>query len=203
MTRFVAALGLTSLVVAGCAARHAPLTRDEWLAVATRNYPGISESEFYAAAERVFRHADGDDFTITYTDHRMFAARRWTMYAIFAAASGTDLWVLDTTPETTGVHGSVSISRQSGTLVATPVPGGTPGSTQFTNLPQVGAPIAAPSPYELFWARMDYLLGFSDRWMSCADLAAHLKAGDTWGQPEFLCAMNTRRDHDPPPPPIR
>lgn len=54
-----------------------------------------------------------------------------------------------------------------------------------------GMPLNSTAIYDLFWGRMDYLLGRRDEWMTCDEAEARRKAGITYGQLEALCSVTT------------
>ena len=66
------------------------------------------------------------------------------------------------------------------------------GDTAATALPgEGGVPLNSTAIYDLFWGRMDYLLGRRDRWMTCDEAKARRKAGTTYGLLEALCSVTT------------
>ncbi|AEC22239.1 hypothetical protein PT7_P003 (plasmid) [Pusillimonas sp. T7-7] len=51
--------------------------------------------------------------------------------------------------------------------------------------------------YDVFWARMDYLLGKNDKWMTCEEANSRVKAAITWGPNEALCNSFNMKDAAP------
>lgn len=72
--------------------------RARQLAMITRVYPDKKPEEILLAADRIFRLAD-DDYTVSHGPTALQAQRPWMVYMIISAASGTDTWIVETTPE--------------------------------------------------------------------------------------------------------
>lgn len=197
MRWFVAVLLL--LLAPACAARHPQLTREQWLGLTSRDYPGVSEEQVFAAAERIFRHADGDDFQITYAAHEMAATHPWLIYLVVSFTAGTDFWTIRTEPAPEGTRVHVRIGTQTGSVMANPAAGAGATTTTPTATGQVGS----PAIYELFWARMDYMLGRSTKWTTCKDMRDLIHNKVTWGETDQLCSgLTMLGDLGPPPAPL-
>lgn len=183
-------LALPTLVLAGCATVPTPQTRDEWMAIHSRTYPGKTPEEVTAAAEKVLKLAD-HDFRFDYPPGQLIATRPWLVYAVIAAAMGTDYWKVETTPVQGGTKAVVQISRAAGMVTPSPTAYGDV-SVMSSSMP--GQPIQFAPPYEVFWHRVEHQLGLRQDWLSCDDYkhAKRSKAGL-----EVLCSVNT--DDKPPP----
>jgi len=178
--------------ISGCAVQRQPMGRDEWVATTTRAYDGITKERVLQAAERLLRLADGNDFVIAYSDDGFSATRNWLMYAVITAASGTDFWQV--TASTVGATTSVSVrvNLQMQSMMA--IPTGAGGITAAPGL-TTGLAVSGTALYDVFWARMDYLLGRRAEWMTCQTADARVSAGITWGLNEPLCnAFNVNDD---------
>lgn len=179
---------------AGCATKHPTMTREEWLNTTTRHYENKTKEDVFAAAEKLFTLSDGDDYTFQHTDDALFATRQWSMYMIIAAASGTDHWVLTAKETDKGVKATVRASTNSSSIIPM---GTTGGDYSAATTPMAGTPITGNSLYELFWARMDYLLGLRTDWMTCEESDARKKSGETWGWNDPLCNSLNVKDDNP------
>lgn len=181
---------LLGVVLAGCATSRPSMTRDEFLSTTQRVYQGVDEHEFYAAAERLFRLSDEDDTSFAYpSEHAMLVERDWSTYLVLAYAAGTHHWRIETEPAPGGLRGRVYASMAASSVTGAPTGGG--GASAITT-PMTGSMVNTPALYELFWARMDYLLGKSDDWPSCDTWKARLRSDQTYGNIEPLClGMNT------------
>lgn len=190
MTKGNLALTATMVVaLSGCAAQPS-MTREESIAATQRIYEGVNESEFYQAAERLFKLSDEDDTRFSYQgEHAMMAQRSWSLYMVLAAAMGTHSWQIQTEPTDAGLKASAYVSMQAANMTGMPTGGG--GASVMTS-PSMQNVVSTPAIYGLFWARMDYLLGKSQDWPTCDDWEAKVDSGETYGLIEPLClAMNT------------
>jgi hypothetical protein len=148
-------LGLVALFAMGCATTRPQLSREEWLAVTSRTYDGVTKEQVLEAAERLFRLADGDDFVISHTEEGLYATRNWLVYLILAGAMGTDYWQLKAVPTPTGVNVTVYATTQAGSVVPIAV---TTGGWTATTTPMAGTPVIGTAIYDVFWSRMDWCI---------------------------------------------
>lgn len=188
------AITAVAVLLAGCASNQPQMTRDEYLATAQRVYRDKTPDDVFHAAEKLFQLADGNDFQFHYTDDTMTASRRWSVYLVLAAAMGTDVWYVHTKPDGQGTKVSALVSTTSGAVAPMATTGGdwTAGS-----VPSGGSIVPGTAIYDVFWARMDYLLGKSDRWMTCKDADERLKSKAVWGTNEALCNSFNVKDQLP------
>ncbi|MFH0813079.1 MAG: hypothetical protein V2A69_09620 [Pseudomonadota bacterium] len=196
MKRVIVSVVSLCIVFAGCATTKPQLTREEWLDTTTRYYDGVSKDEVLKAAERLFRLADGNDFKIVHAEDELYATRNWLVYVVLAAASGTDYWRVTTKSAQNGVKVSVQVNTQSQTIAPMAT---TSGSWTATTLPMAGTPVQGTAIYDVFWARMDYLLGKRTDWMDCKQAGERVKKGITWGLNEALCNCFNIKDDKPSP----
>lgn len=184
-----------AVLLTGCAAPR-QMTRDEWLSATQRTYPGKSPDEVFKAAEKLFRLADGADFQISYTEDTMTAVRPWSVYLVLAAAAGSDTWLLRATPSPDGTKASIGVSTTTGGMMAPMAT--TNGGASVATLPGYGgAAVQGTAIYDTFWARMDYLLGQTDHWMTCEESDGRVRTGQTWGLNEALCNSFNVEDEFP------
>lgn len=165
-------LGLVSaLLLAGCATTR-QATREEWMALQQRTYVGATDAQVLAAAERVFRLADETDFTFSYTPQGdLIAVRKWMVYAILAAAFGEDTWTVTARFDGAGTQATVELVRMAAGFPAPP--------QRFPTF---------PADLDLFWARVDHILGRTSTWRACEDQADRVKRGELPGRaPDALC----------------
>jgi len=154
-------------MLAGCAAApHQVRDRDDYLAEATRVFPGESRERVLKAAETVLKISDPADFEFRYTLTGFTGLRRYFIYAVLAAANGREKWDFMTEPDPTGLRASVSISEE-GTAT-----GG------YSQNRYEGAMASVPL-YRLFWSRVEYMLGKRPDWVTCDQAAAQLAESNT------------------------
>lgn len=183
--------------ISGCATQQS-LTRDEYLKTTQRVYSDRSPDQVFTAAEKLFRLADGDDFKFAWTDDSMTASRPWSIYLVLAASFGVDNWLVQTKQEADGTHVRVGVTTSASAIAPVVTTGGdwTAGSTP--SLP--GPPIQGTAIYDVFWARLDYLLGKRQSWMTCEEADARVKSKVTWGDNSQLCNSFNMKDNAPDAP---
>jgi hypothetical protein len=156
-----------SIALAGCAAApHQVRDRDDYLAEATRVFPGETRERVLKAAETVLRISDPTDFEFRYTLTGFTGLRRYFIYAVIAAASGREKWEFLTEPDPSGLRASVSISEE----------GTSSGGYSRSNYE--GAMASVPL-YRLFWSRVEYMLNRRPDWVTCEQAAAELQSSNT------------------------
>jgi hypothetical protein len=161
----IVALGVA---LAGCAAApHQVRDRDDYLAEATRVFPGESRERVLKAAETVLRISDPTDFEFRYTLTGFTGLRRYFIYAVLAAASGREKWEFVTEPEPAGLRASVSISEE-----------GTTSGGAYSRNNYEGAMASVPL-YRLFWSRVEYMLNKRPDWVTCEQAGAELQSSNT------------------------
>lgn len=186
------AIFVLSSILAGCAAQRPQMTRDEYLQMTQRTYEGKTPDDVFRAAERLFRLADGDDFQFFHDANSITASRPWLVYIVLAATTGSDTWRVTAVPTEAGVKVAASLNTTMGSILPVPTTG---GDMSVSGMPAGGGNVAGTAIYDVFWARMDYLLGASAAWMTCEEADNRVKAGITWGSNEALCnSFNVKDD---------
>jgi hypothetical protein len=164
--RVFAALG-AAVMLCGCAAPHQIRDRSDFLAEATRTYQNETRERVISAAETVLKISDPNDFEFRHSINGFTGLRRYTVYAVVAAAQGREKWDFSTEPaEPRAVRASVSIS-EAGTAT------GGYSSQRFE-----GAMASVPL-YRLFWNRVDYMLGKRSDWVTCEQAAEEEQSKNT------------------------
>ena len=195
--RRTAAALLIAALLAGCATERPPLSEADWNSMVSRQYPGKSAKEVLDAAEQLWRLAGGKHFTIEHSETGLTATRHWKNYEPMVLVTGVDDWMLDVTEADGSTRAKVSI-RTSQRFTTASLLGMTPATHTG---PRVGGEVQGTSIYDLFWARMDYLLGVRNDWMSCGDSDNRVSSGATWGQNDALCNGLNLADESPKPAP--
>lgn len=162
------ALLVAALIVGGCASTPEPSrpSPTEQEAAATRFYADIDRDRYFAAVEEVFLLADGTDFEFSYNDNgnRLTATREWFAFLIFAAGSGTDTWTVRAVEKDGGIEGTVDAYHH--TIVSD-------GSMYGPK--ESSGDMLTIAAGNLFWDRVDYVLGRRADWPSCDDREEELE----------------------------
>lgn len=190
----LAALAAASL--GGCATQR-QMTREEWIQVTQREYKA-TQGDALKAAEKVFRLSDGDDYDIAYTDDEIKAQRAWIAYFVFGAAVGTDYWSLKA-KQSSADSVVLSLSAVTQGSAVGPMPTTSPGVYAASATPAASSITKGTALYDVFWARMDWMLGTRKDWMDCKTADQRIKAGVTWGVNEALCNSFNVKDMAPVP----
>ena len=191
---------LSAVIVwlAGCSPpMNRPMSRAEWLAATQKTY-SASPDEVLNAAERLFTLADGRDFSFMHTPESLIASRRWSVYMVLALSFGSDHWQVDAAPGPNGTVVRVRVNTSDQPVLPMATSG---GNATVTTMPLSGRPITGTAIYDLFWARLDYLLGERTDWTNCKAAIDKRAAGETWGNIEALCNFANMTDDHPEKPP--
>jgi hypothetical protein len=133
------------------------LTPEEWQEAQTRRYLGVTQAQAYGAARKLFSLADPTDVMFGYEHGRLLAIRRAILSTILSAYN--ERWVIDA-------------QEQEGATTIT------------TSLELVGClghrRPQSVWPYRMFFSRMDYLLGKSNKWMTCEDCLEQIWENLKW-----------------------
>lgn len=188
------AIVAVAILLAGCAAQRPQMTRAQYLEMTQRTYADKSPDDVFAAAEKLFRLADGDDFSFSHSEDSMVATRPWLVYVILAATMGTDSWTVRARETAAGTNVHVALNTSMGNVLPIPTTG---GDMTVGGMPSMAGNVQGTAIYDVFWARMDYLLGKTDHWMTCKEADERVKTKVTWGSNEALCNSVNLKDELP------
>lgn len=176
--------------LAGCATKR-QMTREEYLETTTRIYDKTPD-EILNASEKVLRLIDGDDFSIAHTQNGLVATRNWVVYLVLAASNGSDIWVINTEPTKDGkTRVTTSISTSMGGTIA-------PMGGQIATAPGMsGMPAYGNASYDLFFKRLEYLLGLRAEWITCSEANNLVKTNVVWGDNSAICNSFNVKNTDP------
>lgn len=181
-------IAASGLLISGCSAPHSIIDRSDYLAEATRTYDRVSREQVIAAAERVLKVTDPQDWEFRHSGDGFTGLRRYFVYAVILTRQGREKWEFSTEKDGSGVKASIGIS-QGGLQTA--------GYSAIPYEEQMGSiPL-----YRLFWARLDYMLGKRSDWVSCESAEAGLKETNTAATAlGGLCGSTSQGRGAPPPP---
>lgn len=182
----------------GCASQK-PLTpeeiaaeRERQIQMVTRIYEGKTSEEVLLAVDRVFRLAD-DDYVISHQGNMLQAKRNWFIYAVLAITTGTDTWIVQTSPVENGIQVTAIHSSQSQSMTPSPTVNfnGNMGMG-MTSMPALANMTTSPAIYQLFFSRLDYLLSNTGHWVTCKDAKKLFQDGSL----NPFCSLSNDRTPD-------
>ncbi|MGF7163613.1 hypothetical protein FHS85_005283 [Rhodoligotrophos appendicifer] len=177
-----------ALLLTGCVTTQDKIvSRDQFLAEATRSYTGVSKEQVIRAAQAVLLQSDdADDWDFGYTTNGFTGTRKYFVYAVIAATSGREKWEFNTEQVGGAVQASLTVSDLANV--------GTYGTSVVEiNLNRILL-------QRLFWKRVDYVLGRRPDWVSCDEAMAEAQAAKA--DPEVLsglCGFTSEGKKNPPP----
>lgn len=163
------------LVLQGCAPKVHPITRNEWKNITTRTYHGISNEKLFDAAEKIVNNADPEDTKFARFEDGFVADRYWFLFAVIASVHGYNTYnfrIKNLDNNTTQVKLIMSSSIASSSLSPSVTSGGGMGASVNSTGVSSGQTSSNQQnygnfTYEIFWKRLDYELGLTDKWYSC------------------------------------
>ena len=185
-------LAACGLLLSSCAAPHQIRDRSDYLAEATRTYQNETRERIIGAAETVLKISDPQDFEFRHNINGFTGLRRYTVYAVLAAAQGREKWEFQTEPVgPNAVRASISVSEAGR---ATGGYSSTPYENEMASVPL----------YRLFWSRVDYVLGKRPDWIACDQAAKEEESKNTNTAAALggLCGPTSDGRDAPPPPPL-
>ncbi len=181
---FLILLAIGFMFIFSCAPQK-PMTPEEIAAERTRQmgmitrvYDNKKPEEVLLAAARIFSLAD-DDYTVSHAPTSIQAQRNWMIYLVISATMGTDTWIVEVQPEGSGTKVMARHSGQmaSATAMAVPTSNGGMSATAVTS-PAMQNMTTRPAIYQLFFARLDNLMGKRSDWVTCRDASAMFTDGN-------------------------
>lgn len=148
------------IFLTGCTMPKPDMSLEEFEAASTRNYTGVTKKQIISAIEKIFNLADYKDFQISYTTNGIKGIRWETLF-----------------PNNYYYHWDVSCNEtENGILVSTDI------NTEI--YPYTPRPSATRDVLNLFYSRLDFLLGKTNHWPSCSEYLSR----EQKKQVEALCS---------------
>jgi hypothetical protein len=145
-------------VLSGCASPRLE-TRDQWLAESQRLYTDRDSEQVIRAAEAVIKNINPSTVTFAHNLDGFTATRPWFVYVIIASAVGTDSFEFKAVREAGGTRATLRIDRKS--------------QDPNNGLRQEGT-LSFIASYRHFFNNLEFALGKSSKWITCADAAKEL-----------------------------
>lgn len=107
--------------------------------------------------------------------------------------AGTDYWTFNVNEKDGKLIANVNPSTTYGTVTGYSYGEGTGAVTT----PTMGTPIDGNTIYDMFWNRLDYLLGLKTERLDCRDGLSKIKKNETWRGLDNICDSVTLNTHYP------
>lgn len=157
------------------------MTRDQFLQTTQRVYSGVDKEQILKNAEEIFRLSDGSDYSFSYRENGLQAIRFYNVYMVLSVVSGNFVWNVDTEDLPGGTLVKIHAEDRRGGFLS----------------PTYTYPINTLDSYDFFWRRLDFLLGKSDKWISCQVARnEHMENSNVWCNLEPWCFVTD--DKNPP-----
>lgn len=69
------------------------------------------------------------------------------------------------------------------------------GDWAASTTPMAGTPVEGTAIYDVFWSRLDYLLGLRSDWMTCKMADEKVKEKIVWGANDAMCNSFNVKDN--------
>lgn len=156
-------LVISVIFISGCATKRTDVSQEEWK---VREFQGVSKEQVISAAREVLRLADPSDIKFENIPDGFNATRTSTGY--YVVQSNIDVYSFNfIAQEKNGVTRSrldIEETEVKSNLLTLGLPHGVKGKPE------------RPYIYELFYARVGYLLGLNTHWHNCVDTVSRIAA---------------------------
>lgn len=154
------------------------LTRDEWIKATNRTYDGITKEQLIRAAEQVLSLAGGEYMKVAHTEDGFDARRDWHYYVVLQSETGSDHWAFRASSTPSGAKGTIQLTARRQLYAYGVLPATEKNKT-----------VEGTAIYDLFWSRMDYMLGINPTWTTCDMSTGKIEQGSIWGETSALCGV--------------
>ncbi len=187
------------VIIGGCAPKR--LTREESLALReqydsqrTRIYENASEEEVLNAVDELFRLAD-EDYELSHGKHGCMAHRKWSAYLVVAAVFGQDYWYIQTQEVDNGVKIVIREVTIEDAVSGNPYTGvqNMPDGMENIDVFSRNEMERQGGLYQVFFARLDHLLGKTEEWVSCYGAE---EIASEFGEPSIILGPLCSSAHD-------
>jgi hypothetical protein len=188
----------------GCATQQ-PLTREEalkqrseLLTVTTKTYPGCTKEDVLKASEKILRLADSD-FKFRHTENAIIGDRPWGWYFLIDCITGWDTWVIASEEKDGTTRVAVRTIQDKAGFPAMVTGSSLKGTGEWTvdKLPNLEDAIQSKALYQVFFKRLDYMLGKEKKWMGCTEARTYVEENKMDGELTAICDPLTIDDQYP------
>lgn len=155
------------LALAGCSQRQ--VSREEWLSMTSHTFPGTIVETVLKTGDQVLHLSDQSDVTVSHSENKIMAYRKFMIYAVLSATMGRYEFDLQATQKGQDVETKLEITRSFSAVFG----------------PEMKDPWKWREAHDLFYNRMEALL-YGKQWLTCSE--AEDKAESGWFL-EPLCLL--------------
>ena len=172
--------------------------REKQIQMTQKVYCDIPPQKILEACAYLLSLAD-HDYKFHFGENYLIAQRNWLLYLILFASSGTDTWQIRIEKTNSGNETCSKVIVQAYTSSNTIVGTANQYAGSVATLPYGSKIIISESLYKLFFSRLDYLLGLSDKWMDCQEAQKWAKTIEKTRKINIdpLCLLGTVDDKKP------
>ena len=154
---------LLAIILTGCATHRPDLSREEWK---NRDFEGVSREKVVAAAREVVRLADPGDVTFKNTSDGFSATRTAMGYYVVQSNIDSYTFKFSALERDGNTRSRLEIEEAEikSSLLSLGLPVG-----------EIGKP-GSPYIYDLFFSRVEFLLGLKESWHKCEDAVSRVSA---------------------------
>lgn len=176
-TFFVGAL-IVAIGLGGCATKP-KISEEEMKAAMTRTYKEVSSEQVMQASEKLLKLVDEKRFKFNRVDNQLTATRSGQVFTGMYSGGKSNVsgvWLVNT--------------KEKGKSTVVTIEAGWKSEPLSTGvLGKVKRP-EGTAVYNLFFNRLDNLLGKSNEWMTCEGMKKAIQQGEASGDIRMLCAYS-------------
>lgn len=175
---------VVSLIAFSACVAQEPWTRERAEAVTTRQYSSYSTAQVLDAAENVFILAGSPRSSFSYSPSGFTASRPINAFLVIAVINGSYILQAEVLPDKTlraNFYANLNSTTANVMVPGSPIVNPSSGAT----------PVVQKATYDLFFARVEYLLGLRSDWISCDEVREVFGVGEL--QVEALCVGSPDR----------
>lgn len=163
----IAIIFIMVVVLAGCSQRQ--VSREEWLSMTSHTFPNTTVDSVLKSGDQVLQLADATDVTVSHSEEKFLAYRKFMIYAVFSATFGRYEFELQAKQEGPNVTTKLEITRGISAVFG----------------PEIKQQWKWRETHDLYFSRMEALL-YNKKWETCSE--AENKAESGWFL-EPLCLL--------------
>jgi len=161
---------------------HESMSQDEQIKATTRVYRDISSETILFATDKLLVRSNETEFQFSHSPERLTAESKRSVYMPNTSwQEWHEKWVVTAQEQSKEVLVSVKVERHISHLF------GSETQTPY-----------GPAVYDLFWKRLEFLIGLDDQWMTCEEIQEAIRQGKTRGHVNWLCRVENEKKRPKP-----